>query len=134
MRVYNGKPLINSVNGKEESMREVFPLVKKYGGVVVALALDEDGIPETAEARLQVAEKIYRTAAEYGIGPEDIVIDALCMTISSDSQGAVTTLEPVRRVRGELGGKTILGVSNISFGLPVRENINGTFFAMALEN
>ena len=134
MRVYNGKPLINSVNGKEESMREVFPLVKKYGGVVVALTLDEDGIPETAEARLQVAEKIYRTAAEYGIGPEDIVIDALCMTISSDSQGAVTTLETVRRVRGELGGKTILGVSNISFGLPVRENINGTFFAMALEN
>lgn len=134
MRVYNGKPLINSVNGKEESMRGVFPLVKKYGGVAVALALDEDGIPDTAEGRLRVARKIYRTAAEYGIGPEDIVIDALCMTISSDSQGAVTTLETVHRVREELGGKTILGVSNISFGLPVRENINGTFFAMALEN
>ena len=134
MRVYNGKPLINSVNGKEESMRGVFPLVKKYGGVVVALVLDEDGIPDTAEGRLQVARKIYQTASEYGIGPEDIIIDALCMTISSDSQGAVTTLETVRRVREELGGKTILGVSNISFGLPVRENINGTFFAMALEN
>lgn len=134
MRVYNGKPLINSVNGKEESMRGVFPLVKKYGGVVVALALDEDGIPDTAEGRLQVARKIYQTGAEYGIGPEDIIIDALCMTISSDSQGAVTTLETVRRVREELKGKTILGVSNISFGLPVRENINGTFFAMALEN
>lgn len=134
MRVYNGKPLINSVNGKEESMKGVFPLVKKYGGVVVALALDENGIPETADGRLLVAEKIYRTAAEYGIGAEDIVIDALCMTISSESKGAVTTLETVRRVRDELGGKTILGVSNISFGLPVRENINGTFFAMALQN
>ncbi len=134
MRVYNGKPLINSVNGKEESMKEVFPLVKKYGGVAVALALDENGIPETADGRLLVAEKIYRTAAEYGIGAEDIVIDALCMTISSESKGAVTTLETVRRVRDELGGKTILGVSNISFGLPVRENINGTFFAMALQN
>lgn len=134
MRVYNGKPLINSVNGKEESMRGVFPLVKKYGGVVVALALDEDGIPETADGRLKIAEKIYQRAAEYGIGAEDIVVDALCMTISSDSKGAVTTLEAVRRVRDELGGKTILGVSNISFGLPVRENINAAFFAMALQN
>ncbi len=134
MRIYNGKPLINSVNGKEESMRGVFPLVKKYGGVAVALALDEDGIPETAEGRLRVAKKIYRTAAQYGIGAEDIVIDALCMTVSSDSKGAITTLKTVRRVRNELGGKTILGVSNISFGLPVRENINAAFFAMALQN
>lgn len=112
MRVYNGKPLINSVNGKEESMRTVFPLVQKYGGVVVALALDEGGIPETAEGRIQVAKKIYKTAAEYGIGPEDIIIDALCLTVSSDSQGAITTLETLRRVRDELHGKTILGVSN----------------------
>lgn len=134
MRVYNGKPLINSVNGKEESMRVVFPLVKKYGGVVVALALDEDGIPERPDGRVAIARKIYRTAREYGIGPENILIDALCLTISSDSKGAVTTLETVRRVRDELGGKTILGVSNISFGLPVRENINGTFFTMALQN
>lgn len=134
MRVYNGKPLINSVNGKAESMHGVFPLVKKYGGVVVALTLDEEGIPQTADGRIRVAEKIYRTAAEYGIGPEDILIDALCMTISSDSQGAITTLETVRRVREELHGRTILGVSNISFGLPVRENVNAVFFAMALQN
>lgn len=134
MRVYNGKPLINSVNGKEESMRTVFPLVQKYGGVVVALALDEGGIPETAEGRIQVAKKIYKTAAEYGIGPEDIIIDALCLTVSSDSQGAITTLETLRRVRDELHGKTILGVSNISFGLPQREIINAAFFIMAMQN
>lgn len=134
MRVYNGKPLINSVNGKEESMRTVFPLVQKYGGVVVALALDEGGISETAEGRIQVAKKIYKTAAEYGIGPEDIIIDALCLTVSSDSQGAITTLETLRRVRDELHGKTILGVSNISFGLPQREIINAAFFTMAMQN
>ena len=134
MRVYNGKPLINSVNGKQESMRTVFPLVKKYGGVVVALALDEGGIPQTAEGRIEVAKKIYRTAAEYGIGPENIIIDALCLTVSSDSQGAITTLETLRRVRDELHGKTILGVSNISFGLPQREIINAAFFTMAMQN
>ncbi len=134
MRVYNGKPLINSVNGKEESMRTVFPLVKKYGGVVVALALDEDGIPETAEGRIRVAKKIYDTAASYGIGSENIIIDALCLTVSSDSQGAITTLETLRRVRDELHGKTILGVSNISFGLPQREIINAAFFTMAMQN
>lgn len=134
LRVYNGKPLINSVNGKKESMHGVFPLVKKYGGVVVALVLDEDGIPESAEGRMKVAEKIYRTAAGYGIGAQDILIDALCMTISSDSRGAITTLETVRRVKEEWQGKTILGVSNISFGLPVRENVNAAFFAMALQS
>ena len=133
MRVYNGKPLINSVNGKEESMKAVFPLVKKYGGVVVALCLDENGIPETAEGRLEIARKIFRRAEEYGIGPENILIDALCLTVSSDSKGALTTLETLRRVRDELGGKTILGVSNISFGLPQREIINSAFFTMAME-
>lgn len=134
MRIYNGKPLINSVNGKTESMDAVFPLVKKYGGVVVALTLDESGIPETAEGRIQIAKKIYARAAEYGIGAEDIVIDALCLTVSSDSKGALTTLETLRRVRDELHGKTILGVSNISFGLPQREIINASFFTMALQN
>ena len=133
MRVYNGKPLINSVNGKEESMKTVFPLVQKYGGVVVALCLDEKGIPETAEGRLEIARKIFDRAQEYGIGPENILIDALCLTVSSDSKGALTTLETLRRVRDELGGKTILGVSNISFGLPLREIINGAFFTMAME-
>lgn len=134
MRIYNGKPLINSVNGKGEVMEAIFPLVKKYGGVVVALALDEAGIPETAEGRIRVAEKIYKKAAEYGIGARDIIIDALCMTVSSDSRGALTTLETLRRVRDDLGGKTILGVSNISFGLPQREIVNSTFFAMAMQN
>ncbi|NNJ32279.1 homocysteine S-methyltransferase family protein [Lacrimispora defluvii] len=134
MRIYNGKPLINSVNGKKEVMEAIFPLVKRYGGVVVALALDEDGIPETAEGRIAVSKKIYDTAAGYGIGKEDIIIDALCMTVSSDNKGAITTLETVRRVRDELQGKTILGVSNISFGLPQREIVNAAFFTMALQN
>ncbi|MBQ7796507.1 MAG: homocysteine S-methyltransferase family protein [Lachnospiraceae bacterium] len=134
MRIYNGKPLINSVNGKKESMDAVFPLVKKYGGVVVALCLDEDGIPETADGRMAVAKKIYETAAEYGIDKKDILVDALCMAVSSDKNGALTTLETVRRVRDEFGGKTVLGVSNVSFGLPMREHINSTFFLMALQN
>lgn len=134
LRVYNGKALINSVNGKEESMRAVFPLVKKYGGVVVALALDENGIPETAEGRMEIARKIYRTAAEYGISEDDIIIDALCLTVSSDNKSALTTLETLRRVRDELHGKTVLGVSNISFGLPQREIINAAFFTMAMQN
>ena len=134
MRIYNGKPMVNSVNGKQESMAAVFPLVKKYGGVVVALTLDEKGIPETAAGRMKIARKIYDTAAEYGIGPEDILVDALCLTISSDSQGAVTTLETLRRVRDELHGRTVLGVSNISFGLPQREIINAAFFTMAMQS
>lgn len=134
MRIYNGKPLVNSVNGKKEVMEAVFPLVKKYGGVVVALCLDESGIPETAEGRIAVAEKIYRTAASYGIAKEDILIDALCMAVSSDKNGALTTLETVRRITEEYGGKTVLGVSNVSFGLPLREQINSAFFLMALKS
>lgn len=133
MRIYNGKPLINSVNGKQEVMDAVFPLVKRYGGVVVALCLDENGIPETADGRMAVAKKIYDRAAEYGIDRKDILVDALCMAVSSDKNGALTTLETVRRVRDELGGKTILGVSNVSFGLPMRENMNASFFLMALK-
>ena len=134
MRLYNGKPMINSVSGKQESMQAVFPLVRKYGGVVVGLTLDENGIPDTAEGRVQIAKRIYDTAAQYGIAAEDIVIDGLAMTISSDSHSALTTLETIRRVRDELGGRTILGVSNISFGLPQREIINANFFTMALQN
>lgn len=134
LRHYNGKALINSVNGKQEVMAEVFPLVKKYGGVVVALALDEGGIPDNADDRIRIAEKIYQTAAEYGIRREDIVIDGLCMTVSSDPRSALVTLETIRRIRDELGGSSILGVSNISFGLPARELINAYFFEMALQN
>ena len=132
MRIYNGKPMINSVNGKQSAMREIFPLVQKYGGVVVGLALDEDGIPETADGRLAIARKIYDTAAEYGIKPKDIVIDALTMTMSTDSNSAGVTLETVRRIK-EHGGRTVLGVSNISFGLPQRELINSAFFTMAMQ-
>lgn len=134
LRHYNGKALINSVNGKEEVMHQIFPLVKKYGGVIVGLALDEDGIPDTADGRIRIAKKIYDTAASYGIRKEDVVIDGLCMTISSDPHSALVTLETIRRIRDELHGTSILGVSNISFGLPARELVNSYFFAMALQN
>jgi len=134
MRLYNGKPMINSVSGKRESMETVFPLVRKYGGVVVGLALDEGGIPDTAEGRVQIAKRIYETAESYGISRDDIVIDGLAMTVSSNGGAALTTLETIRRVTDELGGHTILGVSNISFGLPRREIINAGFFTMALQN
>lgn len=134
MRLYNGKPMLNSVSGKRESMEAVFPLVRKYGGVVVGLALDESGIPDTAEGRVAIAKRIYETAEAYGISRDDIVIDALAMTISSDSGSALVTLETLRRIRDELQGHTILGVSNISFGLPQREIINANFYTMALQN
>jgi 5-methyltetrahydrofolate--homocysteine methyltransferase len=133
MRLYNGKPMVNSVNGKKESMEAVFPLVRKYGGVVVGLVLDEDGIPETADGRIAVAKKIYEAADRYGVPREDIVIDGLAMTISSDTKSALTTLETLRRVRDELHGHTILGVSNISFGLPQRSIINAHFLTMAMQ-
>ena len=132
MRIYNGKPMINSVNGKEEIMRQIFPLVQKYGGTVVGLALDEAGIPDTTEGRLAVAKKIYDTAAEYGIKPKDIVIDALTMTMSTDNNSANITLDTVREIKAH-GGRTVLGVSNISFGLPQREVINSGFFLMAMQ-
>ena len=131
MRIYNGKPMINSVNGKEEVMKEIFPLVRKYGGVVVGLTLDEAGIPTTAEGRLAIAEKIYRTAESYGIERKNIVIDALTMTMSTDDTSAGTTLEVVKKIK-EQGGRTVLGVSNISFGLPHREILNAAFFSMAM--
>ncbi|MBQ7535650.1 MAG: homocysteine S-methyltransferase family protein [Stomatobaculum sp.] len=134
LRIYNGKAMINSVNGKQESMDVVFPLAAKYGGVVVALVLDENGIPDSAEGRLSIARKIYAEAEKYGIPREDILVDGLAMTISTDTQSALTTLETIRRVREELGGNTILGVSNISFGLPQREVINSFFFTMAMQN
>ncbi|SEQ47386.1 5-methyltetrahydrofolate--homocysteine methyltransferase [Lachnospiraceae bacterium NE2001] len=133
LRYYNGKAMINSVNGKREVIEMVMPLVKKYGGVLVGLALDEDGIPATADGRIAVAEKIYRAADEYGIPRKDIVIDGLCMTISSDSSSAVTTLETLRRIRDDYHGHTILGVSNISFGLPQRQVINSYFLTMAMQ-
>lgn len=134
MRIYNGKPMVNSVNGKQSSMKEIFPLVKKYGGVVVCLCLDENGIPETAQGRIDIAEKIINTAKEYGIDKKDLVVDALTMTISTNKDNATETLKAVKYIRNELGVATVLGVSNISFGLPKREAINTAFFTLALEN
>ena len=134
LRRYNGKAMINSVNGKPESMAAIFPLVKKYGGVVVALTLDENGIPSTAEKRVEIAKKILATAAEYGIDKKDIIFDTLAMTISADTSAASATLEALHTIKTELGCHTSLGVSNVSFGLPNRDAVNSTFFAMALQN
>ena len=133
MRFYNGKPMINSVNGKKESMDAVFPLIQKYGGVVVALTLDENGIPDTAEGRADIAGKIICEAGKYGILPKDIVVDVLAMTVSSDPKSAKTTLKALRLVRERFGVRTILGVSNISFGLPNRPQLNAVFYTMALQ-
>ncbi|MBO5293767.1 MAG: homocysteine S-methyltransferase family protein [Clostridia bacterium] len=132
LRRYNGKAMINSVNGKEESMRSIFPLVKKYGGLTVALTLDENGIPDTADGRVAIAKKILAVAAEYGIDKKDLIFDTLAMTVSADANAARVTLDALSRIRTELGCHTSLGVSNVSFGLPQRDVINGTFFAMAL--
>lgn len=134
LRIYNGKAMINSVNGKQSSMKEIFPLVKKYGGVVVCLCLDESGIPETAQGRIDIAKKIISTAAEYGIDKKNLVVDALVMTISTNKDNAKETLKAVNYIRNELGVGTVLGVSNISFGLPKRDAINTAFFTLALEN
>ncbi len=134
MRVYNGKPLVNSVNGEKSSMDAVFPLVKKYGGVVIALTLDENGIPTTAEGRYKIAERIVNEAVKYGIDKKDIIVDTLCLTVSSDSNAPTTTLEAMRMIKEKLGVKTSLGISNVSFGLPKRDYINATFFTLALAN
>ena len=132
MRIYNGKPMINSVSGKKESMEQVFPLIKKYGGVVIGLTLDEDGIPETAQGRANIAGKIIETAKEYGIDKKDIVIDVLAMTISSEPEGAKITLEAIQMVKERYQVATVLGVSNISFGLPNRPLLNANFYTMAM--
>ena len=133
MRIYNGKPMINSVNGKMETMEAVFPLVKKYGGVVVGLCLD-DSIPETADGRIEIAKRIIKTAERYGIAKKDIIIDGLTMTVSSNPNAGAVTLETIRRCKEELGVRTILGVSNVSFGLPQRGLLNGIFLSMAILN
>ena len=133
LRRYNGKALINSVNGKRESMEAIFPLAKKYGGVLVALTLDESGIPETAEGRLAIAKTILREAESYGIDRKNLIFDPLALTVSADKRAALETLRAVGMIRRELGCPVSLGVSNVSFGLPARDEINGTFFAMALK-
>lgn len=134
LRRYNGKALVNSVSGKESVMNAIFPLVKKYGGTVIALTLDENGIPETAEKRVEIARKILARARDYGIDKKNIVFDPLTMTVSADTNAAKVTLDALRTIRKELGCHTSLGVSNVSFGLPGRPNINAQFFTLALEN
>ena len=131
LRLYNGKPLLNSVNGKPESMEKVFPLAKKYGAAVVGLCLDESGIPDTAEGRLAIADKIIQTAAEYGIKAKDIIIDPLALTVSTDSRNSAIDLAVIKALKTK-GIHTVMGVSNISFGLPNRDAVNSAFFAMSL--
>ena len=132
LRRYNGKAMINSVSGKQESMDSVFPLAKKYGGLIVALTLDDSGIPSTAEERFEIAKRILAEAEKYGIEKKDIIFDPLAMTISADNNAARETLRAVGMIKNELGCHTSLGVSNVSFGLPNRDLINSNFFALAL--
>lgn len=134
LRVYNGKPIVNSVNGEDESLEAILPLVKKYGAAVVGLTLDKDGIPQKADERFAIAKKILGRAMEYGIPKEDVFIDCLTLTASAEQDGVMETLEALHHVKFELGLKTVLGVSNISFGLPQREMITRTFLTMALHN
>lgn len=134
LRRTSGKPIVNSVNGEDEKLDSVLPLVKKYGAAVVGLTLDKDGIPKTAEKRYEIALKILKRAEEYGIPKRDVFIDCLTLTASAEQDGAVRTLEAMRRIRGELGLKTVLGVSNISFGLPNRELVNSAFLTMAMNS
>ncbi len=133
LRCYNGKAMVNSTNGKQEVMEAVFPLVAKYGGFVVCLTLDEDGIPEDAETRVKIAEKIIAKAAEYGIQKKDLIFDPLAMTISADTNAALSTMKAVHDIHTKLGACTSLGVSNVSFGLPARPVVTSTFFALCLE-
>lgn len=132
IREYNGKPIINSVNGKKESMDTIFPIAKKYGAVVIGLCLDESGIPETAEGRYKIAEKIVNEAGKYGIPKEDIIIDCLVLTASAQQSLVLETIKAIRLVKSRLGVKTVLGVSNVSFGLPARPLLNSVFLASAL--
>lgn len=134
LRVYNGKPIVNSVNGEKASMEAILPLVKKYGAAVVGLALDEGGIPKTAEGRFAIAEKILANAEKNGIPKRDVFIDCLTLTASAEQAAVMETLKALNRVKTELGLKTVLGVSNISFGLPNRELVNCNFLQMALTN
>ena len=133
LRVYSGKPLINSVTGAEGSMRAIFPLAKKYGAVVIGLTMDENGVPHTAAERVAIAEKILATAAEYGITKENILIDTIAQPAAFDASAAKVTLEALQTVREKLGAKTVLGISNSSFGLPKRTVLSAAFLILALE-
>jgi len=134
LRIYNGKPIVNSVNGEKASLDAILPLVKKYGASVVGLTLDENGIPKTAEGRFEIAERILNAALSYGIPKEDVYIDCLTLTASAEQASVMATLDALSRVKNELGLKTVLGVSNVSFGLPNRELLTASFLAMALRS
>ena len=133
LRIYNGKPIVNSVNGEPEILERILPLVKKYGAAVVGLTMDKGGIPETAQQRLEIGRRIVEACASYGIPKEDVYLDCLTLTVSVQQKEAAETLKAVRLVKEQLGVKTVLGVSNISFGLPDREVINTTFLTLAME-
>lgn len=134
LRMYNGKAMVNSVNAKDETMDKIFPLVKKYGGFVVGLTIGENGVPTTSDERVALAKHIYEKAEEYGISKNDIIIDPLAMTVSADDNAGKVTLDSVKRITEELGGKTSLGISNVSFGLPDRMYLTSIFFTMAMED
>jgi len=133
LSVYEGKALVNSVTGEDERLEEILPLVAKHGAAVVALANDETGIPETPRQRLEIATKIVRVAGDYGIKPEDIVIDPLAMTVGAATDAVTITLETIRLIREHLGVNMSLGASNVSFGLPDRHALNAAFLPMAME-
>jgi 5-methyltetrahydrofolate--homocysteine methyltransferase len=132
LAVCGGTPLINSVNGEAASLARVLPLVKEFGTAVIGLTMDDDGIPDTADGRLRIADKIVERAAQLGIGPERILIDCLALTVGADHRAGWVTLEAIRLVRRELGVNLALGASNVSFGLPDREGLNNYFIAMAI--
>lgn len=133
LRIYNGKPIVNSVNGEEKSLRAILPLCKRYGAAVVGLCLDENGIPKTAEGRFAVAQKIVAATDAAGIPREDVYIDCLTLTVSAEQDSAAETLKAMALCKRELGVRTVLGVSNISFGLPCRGYMNTTFLTLAMQ-
>jgi 5-methyltetrahydrofolate--homocysteine methyltransferase len=133
LKVYEGKPVVNSVSGEERSLTEVLPLVKEYGAAVIGLALDDSGIPKEAERRLEVANNIIERAASLGIPREDVIIDCLALAVGSDDQAGFVTLQAIRTVKEQLGVNQTLGASNISFGLPDRPLVNKAFLSLAIE-
>jgi 5-methyltetrahydrofolate--homocysteine methyltransferase len=132
LKVYNGKALINSVNGEERSLKEILPLVKEFNAAVIGLLVEDSGIPETADGRLKVAERIFNEAAAMGISMEDIIIDPLAMTLGAETTSGLVTLETIRRIKADFGVNMTLGASNISFGLPDRHLLNSVFLALAI--
>jgi 5-methyltetrahydrofolate--homocysteine methyltransferase len=134
LKVYKGKPVVNSVTGEESSLNEILPLVREYGAAVIGLTMDEGGIPKDPGQRLATARKILERASSFGIPPEDVMIDCLALTVGADSQAGLTTLEAIRKVKEELGVNQTLGASNISFGLPERNLINHSFLSLAISS